>query len=73
MPPLDWQSVYSSHIDGIAYDVGTQELHVKYQTGKTAIYQDVPPDKAGQVATAPSIGTALHDLVRGQHQHRYAE
>lgn len=70
--PLDWQNVWSSHIAALAYDSDASELHVRYQNGKTAVYEGVSADKAAQVSQAPSIGMALHQLVRGKHSHRYA-
>lgn len=70
-PPM--RPVYSSHVDSIGYDEEANELYVRYQTGRLAIYQAVPPLKAAQVMGAPSIGGALHALVRGRHRHRYGD
>lgn len=69
MPAM--RRVYSSHIDMIGYDPATRELRVVYKTGATAIYRDVPPQVAGDVMNAPSIGTALHAAVRGKFEHDY--
>ena len=65
--------VFSSHIDAIGYDDASGELHVRYQTGKTAVYKGVPPGVAQQAQTAPSIGLAMNALVRGRFDHRYLE
>lgn len=69
--PLEKRAVYSSHVDTMGYDAATQELHVTYSTGKTAVYGDVPGDKWEKLKMAPSVGEALHQLIRGQHEHRY--
>lgn len=68
---MEFQPVYSSHIDSLAYDDATSTLHVRYSKGNTAIYEGVPANVAAQVMQAPSIGTALHSLVRGQFPHKY--
>jgi hypothetical protein len=68
----DMRNVFSSHISQIGYDDATQELHVVYRKGgKSGVYDKVPKQVADQVLMAPSIGTALHQLVRGQFPHRY--
>lgn len=69
MPEM--RHVYSSHVASIGYDPDSSELHVTYQNGKTSVYESVPPGKADQVMSAPSIGEALHRFIRGQHEHRY--
>ena len=58
--------VFSSHIDSIGYDEEAGELHVAFQTGRTAVYSEVPPNVARDILTAPSIGQALHRQIRGQ-------
>lgn len=68
---LIMKTVFSSFVDAIGYDDDTQELHVKYRNGKEGVYKNVPPDKAEQVISAPSVGTALHELIRNQHPHEY--
>jgi hypothetical protein len=72
---VEMRSVYSSHVDEIGYDPDTEELHVKYDTGKTAVYEGVPSAVAVAVGAVgpspPSIGEALHAHVRGKYQHRY--
>jgi hypothetical protein len=70
---LEMRSVYSSHVDEIGYDPDTEELHVKYDTGKTAVYEGVPLTVAAivQSGSVASIGKALHAHVRGKYGHRY--
>jgi hypothetical protein len=72
---LEMRSVYSSHVDEIGYDPETEELHVKYSSGRTAVYEGVPLTVAAAVGAVgqspPSIGEALHAHVRNQYNHRY--
>ena len=63
--------VYSSHIDKIGYDPDTQVLSVLYKNGKTAHFQGVPAETADDVVNAPSVGSALHQHIRGKYEHSY--
>lgn len=69
--PIQTKSVYSSHVNIVSYDDETQELSVKWDTGKTSIYAGVPPEIANQVMNSWSVGTALHQVVKGKYEHRY--
>jgi hypothetical protein len=68
---MEMRSVYSSFVDEIGYDPETEELHVKYSSGRTAVYEGVPPTAAATVLSSASIGKALHAHVRGKYGHRY--
>ena len=70
---VNMRKVFSSHVTSIGYDDAKGDLHVRYQTGKTAIYHGVPPDTASMVMSSPSIGTALHQSIRGRFKHSYVE
>ena len=70
---IQTKSVYSSHVDTVSYDDETQELSVKWDTGKTSVYAGVPPDTASQVMNSWSVGTALHQAVKGKYEHRYGQ
>lgn len=64
-PPM--RNVFSSHVDAIGYDEESGELHVTFsRTGKTAVYQGVPPKVARDVLEAPSIGEAMWGSIRGR-------
>jgi hypothetical protein len=67
------KTVYSSHIAAIGYDESAKRLDVEYQTGKKAAYMNVPPEVARNVVNAPSVGSALHQLVRGRFEFGYVE
>lgn len=63
------RSVFSSYIQNIGYDPETRVLSVGYKSGGETHYQDVSSDTAAAVMSAPSIGSALHEYVRGKHGH----
>lgn len=68
---MQLKSVFSSHISKVGYDAESKELHVEFKNGKTAVYMDVPADVAQQVTDAPSVGTALHEIIKGRFPHGY--
>ena len=70
---MDKRVVWSSHIDRIGYEVGTQELQVDYSNGTMAVYEGVKPERWQRINNSESIGAAIHELVRGRHPHRYVE
>ena len=70
MPPV-MISVYSSHVQAIGHDNDKQELHVRWNGGKTSVYSSVPADVADSVSTSWSIGTALREQVKNVYPHRY--
>jgi hypothetical protein len=65
------KKVFSSHIEQVGYEPATQSLTVIFKNGKTATYTGVPPDVASNVVDAPSVGSALHQFVRGKYDHSY--
>lgn len=70
---FEMKSVYSSHIDSIGYDPDTKILYVEYSNGTSGAYGGVPEDVARDVVYAPSIGSAIHSLVRGRYQFSYED
>lgn len=69
MPP-QMKSVFSSHIASIGYDP-SGELHVVFKDGRAGIYSGVPSDIGEAVMNAPSVGSALHQTVRGKYAFSY--
>lgn len=63
--------VNSTHASHIGYDEASKMLRVRWHNGKVSAYSGVPKQLADQVMQAPSVGKALHGLVRGQFAHRY--
>jgi KTSC domain len=70
---VEMREVFSSNVDRIGYDQATGTLQVEFKSGKTAVYRGVPAGVANQVVGAPSVGSALHELVRGKFPHAYDE
>lgn len=73
MPP-DMRAVFSDSIAAIGHDPQTNELHVTWKgdkKGRTSVYSGVPAALARQVSNAPSVGQALHQLVKPNYAHRY--
>lgn len=63
--------VYSSHVREIGHDATTDELVVVWGTGRRSVYKGVSAEKAGTIMNAPSVGEALHRMVKGIHPHEY--
>lgn len=59
--------VESSQIESIGHD-GTH-LHVKFKSGGTYRYEDVPVEKFEAAKSAESIGRFLNQHVKGKHAH----
>lgn len=69
--PIETKSVYSSHVDTVSYDDATSDLTVRWDTGKVSVYAGVPANIAKEVMNSWSVGTALHNQVKGKYEHRY--
>jgi len=65
------QNVYSSMVQKVAYDEGTEELQITWNSGRVSVYTGVPEDTAQKVANAPSVGQAINSEIKGQYSHRY--
>jgi hypothetical protein len=72
MIPTDWSLLDSSNVEAMKYDPDKGELHVKFKTGGTYIYEAVPPDVAEDMYHAPSAGRFVQENLKGQYQHRRA-
>lgn len=65
-----FRQVYSSHVDAVHYDPEQQQLRVRWQTGKTSIYHDVPAEAGADLHNQPSIGEALKP-IKANYRHSY--
>jgi len=72
MPAPDMTPVHSSHVDSVGYDATAQEMHVRWDSGKTSIYSGVPAELADEVLKSWSVGSALTEKVKSAFSHRYA-
>lgn len=68
-PPM--RSVFSSHVHSIGHDAETGDLHVRWDDGKTSIYEGVPREMADDVMNNWSVGKALRERVKPHFKHRY--
>jgi hypothetical protein len=68
--------VQSSHVWEVGYDPETQVLAVRYHAsvkhpaGRVVEYHGVDEKTAASVIEAPSVGSALHNFVRGVFEER---
>ena len=56
----DMQSVSSSNIAAIGYDLETQTAYVQFLNGSTYAYKGVPEHEFESLRTAPSVGSYLN-------------
>ena len=57
--------VDSSNVEAIGYDEEAQELHVRFLSGGTYIYHEVPKDVFEDLRVASSTGSFLNRVVKG--------
>jgi len=61
--------VDSSNVEAIGYDDATQELHVRFVSGTSYIYRDVPRQLFDDLMQAPSKGSFLNRQLKGVYQY----
>jgi len=71
MSRLEMAEVVSAVVRGIGYDAEGRDLYVEWKNGQVSVYGGVPELVAHEVMSAPSIGRAIYELVKGRYQHRY--
>ena len=64
------EPVASSSIEAIGYDPATSELHVRFISGRTYVYLEVPEAVYDSLLTAGSIGRHLNHFVRPPFEYR---
>jgi hypothetical protein len=69
MPEM--QFVTSSNIEAVGYDESTQELHVRFLTGRTYVYYDVEEYRFTEMLSGGSVGGYLNQNIKKNY--RYAE
>lgn len=62
--PTPLQPVKSSSIAAIGYDAPANRLHVRFQSGKTYVYQGVPVKEHQALLKADSIGAHFAQHIR---------
>ncbi len=59
--------VDSSNIEAIGYDPAARELHVRFLHGDTYAYHGVPEDVYDELMAAPSKGSYLNRVIKGNY------
>lgn len=67
MPEMTY--VDSSNIEAIGYDDDAQELHVRFLSGASYIYHDVPRQIFDDLMHAASKGSFLNREVKGVYRY----
>lgn len=62
--PIEMKAVESSNLEMIGYDGLTQRLRVKFRSGKTFEYTDVPIGLFSEFANAESLGSFFAKQIR---------
>ena len=69
---MSWmKSVYSSNVSEVGYDDETQELLVRWNSGKTSAYKGVTEEQAFECSQAASVGQYLNSEIKPNFSHRY--
>ena len=61
--------VDSSNVEAIGYDKETQQLHVRFLSGATYMYDKVPEEIYEGLMAAPSKGSYLNRVIKGVYDH----
>jgi hypothetical protein len=64
---MNRDSVNSSHIKSIGYDVKRKVLEIQFKNGATYEYQDVPVWVRADMISSDSIGKYFHENIKGKY------
>lgn len=56
--------VASNNIDSVGYDPQTLSLHVRFKSGLTYEFEDVPEREYDALISAPSVGSFFYHNIR---------
>lgn len=62
---MDWTPLVSSNLSAMRYDEQTHLLQIRFQSGKTYDYKDVPADVADGLKQADSAGKYFNSSIKG--------
>lgn len=65
---LAWFPVRSSNLDAVAYDQTSSTLYVRFKTGATWAYSNVPMATYTTLIISPSVGRFFAAQIKGQFQ-----
>ena len=60
-----WVPLASSNLDACSYDVESGTLRIRFKSGRTYSYKDVPPDVASGLEQASSPGSYFNSSIKG--------
>lgn len=66
---MERQSVSSSTISSIGYDISSMTLEIEFKNGGIYQYQSVPEEVFQSLISARSHGTYLHDHIKDKYQY----
>ena len=65
---MNRQNVKSSNVKSVGYDEMKMTLEIEFYNGDVYQYLKVPENVYINLMTAPSIGKAVHELLRGKYE-----
>lgn len=65
---MDWRPLTSSNLNAFRYDPTTQTLQIRFHSGRTYDYADVPETVADGLASAGSPGQYFNSAIKGQYR-----
>lgn len=72
MAQPEMEYVDSSNIEAIGYDAEARELWVRFTSGSTYVYSDVPPATYDDIMRADSKGSYLNREIKPNYDYRPA-
>ncbi len=61
---------HSSNVAAHRYDAATKTLHVRFKSGRTYSYANVPDHHEDGLQNADSVGKYLREHIIGTHEHK---
>ena len=62
---MDWTPLASSNLAACRYDEASRVLQIRFRSGRTYSYQDVPPETVEGLKDASSPGTYFNSNIKG--------
>lgn len=69
MPEIEMQSVTSSNVESVGYDPEKKELRIKFKSGGTYSYAEVPKTVYESLMASDSKGAFVASAIRGRFKH----
>lgn len=70
---MEYTPVNSSNIAEVGYDADSQTLGMKFHSGTTYHYAEVPKEKHDELLTAESPGAVFAREIKGKYEARKVE